>query len=575
MRCESSEGKAVLTSRLRSGWLVGALLLCCAPVRAQTVAVQAAAATQRPADFDHPPALAQPPHGDVERPLSVRERPHPVLPADAGPAFRVDRVVLDGVTVLPEAERVRLRSLVEGKSVRLRDLNVLTAAIEQAYRTRGYFLARAAVPPQEVTSGTVRIVVSEGHYGILSIEGNEHYSTNFIRRFFAPALEGGLVRERPLLAALVQLNQIPDLAAQSVLAPGKAKGTSDLTVRVKDEQPVHVSMDYNNLGSRLVGRNRVAITVNAGRAFVEGDDMALRVSDPFPGGSDPFYQANYSRPIGSAYDRIAFLYASAQTRVVGSGLDDLQIRGTADIAGLSWQHPIVSRPDEQSSFSAGFQGKNLRNFVLNDTPTTHDKVREATAGYTLSQRKGKRQLAVSAQLYQGLGTALGGSASDQPTPSRVGAGDAFTKLTLDASAVQQLGDHDYLVLRASAQGATRPLVVAEQFAIGGLDSVRGFNQSVELGDDGYSATLEARHDILRKGPDTIQGAAFVDHGEIHLHNPQAGEQASRGLTGWGVGLRAFLGTAATLRLDYGLPLSPNRDFDGEKGLLYAQAAYRY
>ena len=560
---------------MKARWLVCALVLGCAAfARAQT---PAAAATQRPADFD-PSAVTRPPKPVVptgESPVLAPRRVTAPPEPKGGPKFPVKTLVIEGVTVLPASEVQHFRAMIEGRTIELSELAALTAKIEEAYRARGYFLARAAVPPQEVTGGTVKIVVSEGRYGSVKIDGNQHYTTAFIQRFFAPAMRGGLVRERPLLESMIQLNQLPDLAVQSVFTPGTQPGTTDVILRVHDEKPLHLTVDYNNFGSRLVGRNRVGLSLLAGRAFTEGDEMILRIVEPFPSNSDPFYQAAYTRPVGRAYDRAGLIFASAQTRVSGADLDRLDIRGVADIVGFTFQRPLESRLDVQTSVNASLQYKDIRNFVLNDRPTSRDELRVMTVGYNASERADDRRLIGSALLTQGLGTMFNGSPNGGPLASRAGAGNAFTKLGLDGSLIAQLKPREFLIFRASAQFATRPLVVAEQYAVGGPDSVRGFIQSEALGDDGFGVSAEYRRELLTHRARSLQGVAFVDHGQASVHRPQPGERRSRELTGIGAGLRASWGAASSARLDVGFPQSPRRNTDGDEAVMYFSASHRH
>lgn len=562
--------------------LVALFLAACSVARAQVPASAQAAAALRPADFD-PKALSLTP-----RPRSaaaraiVKPEPKPVAvtkspddPSLAVPRFRVNRLKIEGNVVLPVAELGRLTKTVEGRSITLEELDTVAAAIEKAYRKRGYFLARVAAPPQEVTGGTVRLVVSPGRYGAVQVDGAQHYSREFLTKFFRPAIQQGLVRERPLLEALLQLNGLPDLSVQSVFTPGQAPGTTDVILRVHDERPLHIAVDYNNFGSRLVGRNRIGLTLSGGLAFTEGDEMVLRVVEPFHAASDPFYQASYTRPIGHRFDRVGVLFASGQTRVRGRGLDDLDIRGTADIAGITWQRPLVSTQDEQTQINASFQGKNIRNFVINDRPTSHDKLRYLTGGITTSRRMGDRRVIGSALISQGLGTIFDGSPNINPLANRAGTGNNFSKLTLDGSLIQQLDPEQFLVIRVSTQLSTRPLTVAEQFAIGGPDSVRGYIQSENLGDEGFGVSAEYRRELYSKRSRTLQGVAFADHGYSSVKRPQPGEPNDRTLTGAGVGLRAYSGSESSVRLDVGFPLSPSRNVDADDVVLYAQASHRY
>jgi hemolysin activation/secretion protein len=558
------------------GFAIACVLGCASVASAQTGS-SIPAATQRPGDFD-PAAVTRP-----KKPAEPSGESPVVAPKSAtaeapkgGPRFQVQKLEIEGVTKLPPAVIADLRARVEGRTIDLAELTGLTVKIEEAYRKRGYFLARAAVPPQEVTSGTVKLVVSEGRYGAVLVEGNQHYTTKFIEKFFSPAVRGGLVRERPLLEALIQLNQLPDLAVQSVFTPGEKPGTTDVILRAHDDRPLHLTVDYNNFGSRLVGRNRVGLSLFAGRAFTEGDDLVLRIVEPFPNSrSDPFYQAAYTRPIGRKFDRVGALFASAQTRVSGADLDRLDIRGVADIVGFTFQRPLASRTDFQSSVNASVQYKDLRNFVLNDRPTSRDELRLVTFGYNASERAEDRRLIGSALLTQGLGTAFNGSPNGGPLASRAGAGNGFSKLGLDGSMIAQLSQKEYLIVRGSTQVASRPLPVAEQFAVGGPDSVRGFIQSEALGDDGFGLSAEYRRELLNHRARSLQGVAFVDHGQAMVHRPQPGERRSRELTGMGAGLRAAWGSSSSARLDVGFPVSPDRNTDRDEAVLYVQASHRH
>ena len=82
----------------------------------------------------------------------------------AGAKFKVTRFILEGVTLLPQAEiEAQLAGLV-GQEVSLGDLRKAAAASPGSTGTKGYFLARAYVPAQDIGDGVVRMAVLEGHY---------------------------------------------------------------------------------------------------------------------------------------------------------------------------------------------------------------------------------------------------------------------------------------------------------------------------------------------------------------------------------------------------------------------------
>jgi len=161
-----------------------------------------------------------------------------------------------------------------------------------------------------------------------------------------------------------------------------------------------------------------------------------------------------------------------------------------------------------------------------------------------------------------------------PYASRWNADNTFTRLNLDFLRIQKVASRSFLILRGSGQYSMDPLTVSELFAIGGPDSVRGYMQSEYLGDSGYSLSAEFRTPILRKS-ERLQGALFVDTGSIYIKAPQPGQDASKSLTGAGLGLRYALDDNSFLRLDAGWPLSPEQNFEKRNPMVYGQFSVRF
>ena len=59
-----------------------------------------------------------------------------------------------------------------GNEVTINDLIGMANAITEHYQKNGYISTTAYLPPQKVEDGNVEIVVLEGKYGNIKIEGN-------------------------------------------------------------------------------------------------------------------------------------------------------------------------------------------------------------------------------------------------------------------------------------------------------------------------------------------------------------------------------------------------------------------
>jgi hemolysin activation/secretion protein len=108
-----------------------------------------------------------------------------------------------------------------------------------------------------------------------------------------------------------------------------------------------------------------------------------------------------------------------------------------------------------------------------------------------------------------------------------------------------------LLGRIDTQLTPDALLPLEQFSLGGIDSVRGYPQNQLLTDNGIFASLEVRIP-LTTDPSVLQLTPFMDAGtgwNNLLPNPDPST-----LVGIGMGLRWFIGSGLSFRVDYGVPL---------------------
>lgn len=570
--------RQVRTPGIRRGMaLAGLLASLVAPVNGQglggATTANPAIATQRVDNLRPPPA----PVTRTLTPSSVTDG-LPIERATPGDPtkFFVKKITFEGSSALTPGQLEQISKEYENREVSLGELNILARRVRAAFRAKGYLVADAVVPSQTVNDGTVKIVISEGRYGKVSVRGNHHYTDRFIRRMFQPAVDAGGVNSRNLYRSLLILNEYPDLVVQAQFSPGRAVGTTDVLLRVKDDRPVHVGLDYNNFGNRLVGQNRIGATLWAGNAFVSGDEFNFRAVEPFHGRNPTLFNTGYIRPVSKYGTKAGVQYAVAETNA-GGALRGLGIRGRADIYSLVATHPLMRTFQEVRNLSLAFTAKTVSNFVFDTTKLSQDELRELVLGHdgVRSDKNGRWIHALT--LTQGLGTAFGGKGNDELLNSRVGAGNQFTKANLDLLRSQDLKKNRSLLFRFSGQLSTDALPTAEQFAVGGPDSVRGFIQGERLGDQGYTLSAEYRQQVYRstKGDNIVQALAFIDHGSGSLELPQVGEVKEKDLTGIGVGLRGQVGNNTTIRLDVGVPISQDKNIDGNDAELYAQAATRW
>ncbi len=515
------------------------------------------------------------PQGQGVKPAPVKAEPLAPEGAqlEAGKTFKILKIVVGGNTLVQDKDITRLTRAYEGRELTLEDLKKLALEIQQLYKDKSYFLARVYVPAQEVQNGIVRLQVLEGKLGEIKVEGNRFYTTKFIRKYFTPVAGDGALSYEALQRSLLLLNEFSDLKVKSVLAAGKDAGSTDIILKVEDRNPFHVGLDYNNFGNPYVGENRAGLNLNWGNLGTQGDMLAFRGVFAFPSKTQtPFYQAAYTLPVSSKGTKLTAAYASADMKV-GQELEILDIRGEASIYSLLASFPLQRTIAVSSDLNVSFISKTSKNFIFRQS-TSQDEIRMLSVGYNRNWFSGMGRNIMMFNIYQGLGTMFGGLQNNDPRASRRNAGDSFTKFNLDIARIQQVGSKCFLILRGSGQVCGTPLVVGELFSLGGVDSVRGYAQSEYLGDNGYAISAEFRVPITSHKSNPLQGAVFLDQGNISINNPGPGEKSNQSLFGGGIGLRYSIGDDTAFRVDWGFPFSPSTNMLKRNSVLYGQFSVR-
>ncbi|MBI1953915.1 MAG: ShlB/FhaC/HecB family hemolysin secretion/activation protein [Candidatus Omnitrophica bacterium] len=497
------------------------------------------------------------------------EEPLPATAADLPPVL-VAQVVIDGATVLPEKEARRLTAPVEGRTVSLKELQETTRTITRWYRGKGYVTSRALVPAQTVQKGSVRLRVVEGKVGLVKIEGNRHFSTELLQRYLR-IHSGEVFNLFRVEEGLVQLNAHPDRKAKLVLTPAKEPETSDLILQVTDQGPFHANYGVDTLGTKETGLIRQSLGLAHGNLTGHDDQLFVRgIVTEFAGlwgGA-----MSYLRPL-TPRGAAASLEVSGVKSSVGGDLKNLIAKGNALTISPSLILPWVKRAAFELEATAGFDFKRVRTF-RDERSNSKDDLRVFRVGTNLLSQDVRGRSLIVQELRVGLPNILGGSHGEEVAASRAKAGGSFIRWVANLVRIHRGPWGTTLVFRGSGQLTTDRLVPAEQFRLGGFDTVRGYPEGEFLADAGYQATVEVRAPTEKFLPAwggqsspwgrlrrSLLVVGFWDFAEGFVRDPAAGEDADMRLAGAGCGLRLRPTSESVLQADFGWAFG---DRDAEK-----------
>ncbi len=344
--------------------------------------------------------------------------------ADQGVSFNLNKVEFTGNEKISSEKLQGVVADSVGKKVNMAQLRQLTSKVKSYYRTNGYVAAYVFLPPQDVTSGNVRMEVVEGRLGAIEIKGNKWFSERTIKRMLG-VTPGSVLSYGDLRGGLSFLNRNRDLKVSSVLKPGKEPRTTDLELNVKDKFPVHLSTDVNNLGTRDTGRTRWGLGLTDTNLLGLMDELSTR----FQLGSGAVGVATrYTVPLNSSGTALSLGYSFSHVDLENE-FAALDVEGNAHTYSFDISQPIVKEQLPGDVFAeigvnAGFDFKDIENTVLNQK-AGNDQLRILNLGLNpeFTDRWGKTYFPHS--FHFGFADFLGASDVNETSGTRAGTGGQF------------------------------------------------------------------------------------------------------------------------------------------------------
>ncbi len=430
-----------------------------------------------------------------------------------GPRILVHSLRLTGQTLFAEADLLSATGFQPDTQLDLGDLRMLASKITGYYNRRGYFLAQAYVPAQDIAQGIVTIAIVEGRYGQVGLDNKTNLSPRTANDILA-GLEPGTPVATPLLEQrLLLLSDIPGVRVQSTLSPGSAPGTSDLLVALTPGRRISGSIEGDNAGNRYTGVWRAGGTINLNNAAGIGDVLSLRVLTSFDGLA--YGRASYQALVGRATVGVAFAHLAYR---LGREFESLDASGNAEIVSVYASYPLLRSRES-----------NLNLVVGGDAKWFEDKFGLVSS---ISRRRVQvGSIGLSGDAHDGPGggwTAYSAAVSfgsldiRDPASRAIDAATArsdggYGKLQFSLARLQPLAGPLSIFGQVRGQVAFDNLDISEKMELGGAYGVRAYPEGEAYGDQGYIATAEARLTLSTLEaaiPGDMQLFAFVDAGQV-------------------------------------------------------------
>ena len=477
-------------------------------------------------------------------------------PTAPAPCFPIHTIQVDGW----EEDLSHLVADYIGQCIGKAEIDAILARITQYFIDRGLVTTRAYIPPQDLRTGLLKLVVVEGKVeDIRPAEGASLTPGQLITAF--PGLKGERLNLRDFEQGIDQINRLPNASAKVKFEPGSKQGGSVAKIDNQAGKSWQVKGGIDNSGSESSGEIQQVgsaeaynwlgindlINISYGRDSLP--DSSLKAS-----GSRSFY---ISVPYGYWLGTLSASQFRYQTPIYGT-TQTFKSSGLTTTYRADVERVLLRDQVSKTTLTTSLTYKDIRNYI-EDVLLEVSSRKLTVAGFMLnhSRRIGQGLVSVSVGYETGLRSF---GAKDDAERNNTGPEAQFEKYTGDLTVIQNfslLGLNFMVTSGARGQWTPDTLYSSERFSIGSLSTVRGFKESSLIGDVGglirneLALRLPVEHPDISKVVSELQPFIGIDYGVVAQDDHEDFEGGR--MSGWAIGLRAR-GQHADLSLTYAQPI---------------------
>lgn len=439
------------------------------------------------------------------------------------------------------------------------DVDAAATELERAYKNAGFPVVFVEVPEQNIVAGVVRLRVVQGEVSRVRVSGSEYFTLSGIKEKLPSIKTGQPLHVPSMQKDLNALNaSSADLKVLPLLKPGKKPGQVEVELKVKDEPPMHGSLEVNDYNSSTTSSLRAAASLSYANLWQKQHSASLQYQTaPEEPDEVQVWVGTYLFPVNTT-DRVALYYVDSNSDV--SSVGGTTVIGEGEIIGLRYVIPLESSREFIHSFTAGFDYKNFDEIVRLDVSAS-DKtpIEYGVWSFSYATIYPSRSSMTKLDFNGTFGMRGVFNEEDEFAFKRYGgkANFSYGKITYDRE--DYWGSwtfHSY----GRWQIADSPLINNEQFGVGGPGTVRGYYQSQQLADQGVNLGLELFTPSVFSWGEYIKSTRFLLFGEwaeLDIKDPLPEQEDNFNLAGAGLGLRMASELGFDFSFDWAYALEDN------------------
>lgn len=424
----------------------------------------------------------------------------PIMVDDkSGKKLYIKDYVIEGNEHIPSSNLINITNEYKDKELSFSELQNIASLITKEYRDKGYFVARAYIPKQNIqeNQNVLKIAVIEGNYGDFKLTNNSNVKDSIIKAILEEAKNrDDVIGTNTLERSMLIINDLPGvIVTKATVKPGTEVGTSDFDIETEKTSFYDGYLVGDNYGSKFTGKNRIIGALNLNSPLKVGDKLSF--SGLISNGEDiKNYKVGYSFPLMANGLRAETTYSKTNYDLVK--LDQTTPDGIYDgyssnvEAGISY--PIIRSRLENLNFLTYYSNKELKDYY-DDAISKDRRIDSLKIGFEYIKNHGIFGLESSTKLetFYTLGKLdIKDEDSKEQDKNGVNTQGNYSKVNLNLGNEIVFSPIYSLNTNVKTQYAlkNKNLDGSEDFTLGGSEGVKVFSDSEQSAEDALIFNIE-------------------------------------------------------------------------------------
>lgn len=438
-------------------------------------------------------------------PAIAERSEEPAAEVSGGPVFTLRGIRFTQSAHLTQRELQDIVQPLLGQEIDYNGLQKILAVINQLYRQKNIYTAVAVFPEQQVSDGVVIIRLVEGSVGEIVFAGNEYMEDSYLRRWIDYDNQLAAIDIDALEKDILFYNRIHNQRLQAELRAGKTFGLTDIVINVPEPGRDQLELYLDNYGYQSSGEAQLSALYQRSQLFRPADRA---VAYALASSGLQSMVGSYSSVVGTSGLSLGGSFQLTNAEVTDGDFSALEYSGDTLRFGLEGSYLAYSGTDLWVTLTGGVS-------------STHSK-NETVGGVLSDYRTGRYDLGVALSWLGGQWQLSGRQLfSAVNSREKLQGTRQFNLFNSRLTFIYNFDNPFYALSTLEAQFASEDaLPGSSSFTLGGPSTLRGYQQGVASGDQGWYQQVEVHYNGFSLNEYRFDLYGFYDYGQVESLNPK-------------------------------------------------------